>query len=295
MSSMWRKLCWLSSLLLLLQAACAPKHQLGGKDSLDEIQGNDGENEDHGGSGPRLGSKDDATAAVHVPFDQLPSAVIERNNTGIVHQQVDVLRQKLCKGQEDRSVIFYRLIVSSHWHYYWLCSGNRARRASSRLGAQHIRKWLNGFRGQAARLAGACTTASRKAVLRGTHKSGVRSVAYCNGEIVLHFPDGQKTVKRIDSEGQTAAADASCPPCPTVSHSASNCPRPRPCAACPRPKPCPTCTNAMVEAGKKGFIQGVAKACSRICGLIYTECRRINSKTALCYMLQEYCTKNCSS
>jgi hypothetical protein len=50
----------------------------------------------------------------------------------------------------------------------------------------------------------------------------------------------------------------------------------------------------MIEAARKGFYQGVGKACARICRMTYEKCRSIDPKTAMCHMLQEYCTKNCT-
>jgi len=50
----------------------------------------------------------------------------------------------------------------------------------------------------------------------------------------------------------------------------------------------------MKKAGKMGFDQGVAKACARICKMIYDECRRLNPKTAMCHMLSEFCASRCS-
>jgi hypothetical protein len=310
---------------VLLQAACPPvgsKRRSGLDDIEDEVEDDDDDrsrrrrpssddDDDNTSSG---GGGDDS--AVNVTFEQLPDAVVERNDAGIPRQNVVRLRQILCEGRPGEAIIFYRLIVSTHWHYYWLCSDNRARRASSRYGANHIRNWLKGFRRQAATLSGGCSAASKKAVLRGTHESGVRATAYCNGQIVLRFPDGGKTIKSYSSQGYASGGSAaptaptyggsaeSCPPCPVCPRGggvrgAGDCPQPRPCPPpreCPPPKQCPACDckKQMIDAGKKGFFQGVGKACARICMMIYNECRRLNPKTAMCHMLQEFCNKRCT-
>ena len=50
----------------------------------------------------------------------------------------------------------------------------------------------------------------------------------------------------------------------------------------------------MATAGKKGFWQGVKKACGRSCKMIYDECHRVDPKTAMCHMMSEYCHNHCS-
>lgn len=250
------------------------------------------------------GGQDD-DSEVSVSYNQLPDAVIERNDTGIPRQRVERLRQILCEGREGEALIFYRLIVSTHWHYYWLCSDTKARRASSRYGAGHIRRWLKGFKREAMVKSGACQAGVATPVLRGNHESGVRATAYCDGRIVLRFPDGGKTIKTFSSQGYSGApvgggTAATCPPCPACPQGGATqcppCPPPRQCPVCPPPKQCPKCdcTKQMTEAGKKGFWQGVKKACDRICKMVYDECHRINPKTAMCHMVSEYCHTHCS-
>lgn len=300
-----RRFCWLAPLLALLLGACPAQQsssRRGDRSILDDLRDDEDTRDDNG---------DTADSAVAVAYSQLPDAVVEQSDTGIPNQNVDRLRPILCEGRTGEPVIFYRLIVSTHWHYYWLCSDTKARRASSRYGAQHIRRWLRGFKREARLKSQACQGAVGTPVLRGTHESGVRATAYCDGRLVLVFPDGGKTTKTFSSQGYSSpgtvgGSAASCPPCPACPQLGAGgavncppqrpCPPPRACPACPPQKPCPACdcTVKMKDAGKKGFWQGVKKSCARICQMIYTECRRINPKTAMCHMLQEYCDTHCS-
>jgi len=270
--------------------------------------------DDDEGSDDKDSGEDDA--AVAVSYQQLPDAVVERSDSGIPRENPENLRRALCEGRDGEPVIFYRLVVATHWHYYWLCSETQARRASSSRGARHIRRWLKGFKRQATTMSAGCNMG--RPVLRGTHESGVRATAYCDGRIVLLFPDGGKTTKSFSSQGYNtggapvpapAGTAQSCPPCPTCPQSGvgspGDCSPPRPCPvcptcascpvcqACPPPKPC-DCRSEVVKMGKKFWLNGVKQACARYCALIYGECRRINPKTAMCSMLQEHCEKNCS-
>jgi len=308
-----RRFCWLAPLLALLAACPAQQSSSRRHDRsiLDDLRDDE---RDNTGDDDSASSAGDDDSTVSVSFQELPDVVRERNDSGIPRQNVDRLRQILCEGRAGEPVIFYRLIVSTHWHYYWLCSDTRPRRASSRYGAQNIRRWLKGFKREATLKSQACQAAGASPVLRGIHESGVRATAYCDGRIVLRFPDGGQTIKSYSSQGYgggggggyggggTGSA-STCPPCPacpqTGAVGGNDCPPPRPCPppracpVCPPPKPC-DCKPQMTEAGKKGFWQGVKKACDRICQMIYGECRRIDPKTAMCHMLSEYCATHCS-
>ena len=107
----------------------------------------------------------------------------------------------MCEGREDDRVIFYKLKVSRHWHYFWLCSETKGRRASSKVGAKRVQTWLRGFKRQASSLSAGCNSGSRKPVLRGTHESGIRATAHCDRQIILRFPDGGQGVRSFSSSG----------------------------------------------------------------------------------------------
>jgi hypothetical protein len=299
---------WLSLLLPLLLVGC-PAHlskrnrRSSVVDDLDEEE--DGEEEDD------EEDEDDGDAKVRIRYKRLPDAVIQSSTTGRARKNIRKLRRLVCEGREDDRVIFYKLKVSRHWHYFWLCSETKGRRASSKVGAKRVQKWLRGFKRQASSLSAGCNNGSRKPVLRGTHESGIRATAHCDGQIILRFPDGGQGVRSFSSSGGGGgggsysggggenSGDCACPKCPTcpqVGRSCPDCPTPRPCPRCPPPKQCPKldCSKQKLEAGRKGFGQGVRKACSRICKLIYGKCRKINPNTALCHQVSEYCAVTCT-
>jgi hypothetical protein len=293
---------WISLVPILLLAACPPhqgRSRLRSAGDYDDLR--DDDDDDDGGGG------DSDDSEVSISYDQLPDAVVERNDSGIPRENVDRMREILCEGREGDDVLFYRLVVSKHWHYYWLCSESRARRISSPYGNRHATKWLKGFKRRARALSDGCQAGASKPLLRGTHESGVRAVAFCDGRIVLRFPDGGKTIKsfgggqRVASSASVPRSCPSCPICPRVgSRECPDCPQPRPCPpprVCPRCPPPPKCDckPSNVEAGRKGFWMGVNKACKRICILIYKKCRSIDPKTAMCHMLSEYCKESCAS
>ena len=257
---------------------------------------------------------DENESAVKVRHKELPDAIRENSDGGRARHDARKLRQALCEGYQDQPKIFYHLIVSTHWHYYWICSDDRPHRVSSRKGKKSLETWLRGFKKQATVQSQDCSGGARKA-LTGNHESGIQAVAYCDGRIVLSFPDGGQTQTNFRSQARVSdttpddgstsppptddgTVTAHCPPCPTPSTVRGRCPDCPVCAACPPPKACPppppcNCQPAALDAGKKAFRQGVDRACKRICDLIYKKCRSINPNTALCYQLSEYCATEC--
>jgi len=302
---------WLALLLPIMLAGCPlqtskRKHRT----AIDEVDDESGEGDDEGGEGDDEGSDEGDDSGVNVRYKRLPDAVVQTSSTGKPRKSIGKLRRLLCEGREDDKVIFYLLKVSVHWHYFWLCSETRGRRASSRKGAKRVRRWLQGFKQQAESDSGGCKSASDKAVLQGNHESGIQATAHCNGQLVLQFPDGGRGIRTFTSQlgggagggtgdvgsGSSDCACPRCPICPQVGRACPDCPTPQPCPRCPPLKECPACdcSKQTLEAGRKGFGQGVAKACKRICKLVYDKCRQINPNTALCHQVSEYCSVTCT-
>jgi hypothetical protein len=293
-------------LLLLLVVGGCPATQSGS--TRDDDEG--GEKGESGSEGGAADDEEDTTK-VHIPYKKVPNAIIENSTGKGPRRDVARTREQLCEGRDTEDKIFYQVIFSKNWYYYWLCSEPKARRASTKSGAKGLNGWINGFKRQAAIHARACEAGSANKCFAGSHESGIQSSAYCDGRVVLAFPDGDTKLLRFKtpasggSEGKVDGGDegdtstATCPPCPTcpsVRGRCADCPAPTPC---PPPRACPVCAACdcrakEADAGKKGFAQGVKKACARICNLIYNKCRSINPGTAMCHMLAEYCSTDCS-
>jgi hypothetical protein len=319
MARRYRWFRWLTLLLPLVLVGC-PAHTSKRKRRSSVMD--DWDDEEEEGNGEE--EEEDGEDGVSLGYRRLPDAVVQSNTTGRPRKRINKLRRILCEGRENDRVIFYLLKVSRHWYYYWLCSETKGRRASSRKGAKRVRRWLRGFKRQAESLSAGCSPGSRKAVLRGNHESGIRATAHCDGQIVLRFPDGGSGIRSFASQGgggsgevggggggggggsgggaggSSGGTDCVCPRCPICpqvgGRECPDCPTPRPC---PPPKVCPQCprcdcTKQALAAGRKGFAQGVSKACKRICALIYTKCRKINPNTALCHQVSEYCAATCT-
>jgi hypothetical protein len=253
---------------------------------------------------------------------RLSAAAIDFTKGAATDRNIGKLRNRLCEGREDRRLIFYQLVVSKHWHYYWLCSKKGALRAATRSGARQFGLWLRAIKNRARNASAECDPGSIKRLVRSRHKSGVLAKAYCDGVLILRYPDASKITTSFSRgalssspparrpapnpqnnytnsttnrqpTGRCPPCDRICPQCPACPQS-KGCPAPPPCPRCPRCKQCPTCPKpnpkTMCKAfGAKAFWQGVSKACKRICTAIYKKCRSINSKTAMCYQLSEYC------
>ena len=303
-------------LIVALLTAC-PAHQAGGPDNYDR-------NRDRRGGGSRYGGGyGNSSAPVLVNLQRLRDAVVETSTSGVPRNNVDRLRRTYCEERESDPVIFFQLVVSTHWHYYWICSDRRPHRASTPEGVTRLKHWLAGFRTQASNESSGCSRAVRTPILQGTHESGIRAVAHCDGTLVLNFPDGGRSNRtynarssagsytRPPTSGGTCPTCPQCPQCPAPGsgrcpvcpqcQQCPQCPRCKICpqCRCPKPPPCPKCpppdcTKQALAAGRKGFKQGVVKACRRICRKIYSKCRSIDPKTAMCHVLQEYCGLNCA-
>ncbi len=298
---------------LLALSACPPANQGGGQYGSGTNYGGRG---NYGGSGNQGGSGNNTPVLVNL--QRLPDAVVETSTSGVPRNNVTNLRRIYCEERSGDPVIFFQLVVSTHWHYYWICSDRRPHRASTPEGASRLRKWLTGFRMQASTESAGCSSARHTPILQGTHESGTRAIAYCDGKLVFNFPDGGRSNKTYTSRARGGGysqprpnyntSGGTCPACPaqrrcpTVgSRQCPDCPKcpPRrvcPPCRCPKPPPCPKldCTKQQLAAGRKGFSQGVRKACKRICTKIYKFCRKLNPKTSLCYQTSEYCAKNCA-
>ena len=240
---------------------------------------------------------------------RVPGAVVERNRSGRPSHDVRELRSSLCEDSADEPVIFYQLIVSEQWHYYWLCSESGPQRVATPKGNRLLLAWVQDLERRAASKARDCGSGSRARMFEDIHDSGTRARAYCDGRIVLRFLDGGTKVRAFTAAARPRPprSDADrgrlvcprCPPCSEVRQACPDCPAPRPCPPprqCPPAKKCPACdcSEQARKAGEKGFWQGVSKACKRICTLIYKKCRSIDSKTAMCYQLSEYCAETCA-
>jgi hypothetical protein len=294
-------------LLLLLTLGGCPATQSGS--TRDDDEG--GDKGSAGSEGGAAGDDDDDGTKVRIPYRKVPDAIVENSNGTRPRRDVARTRELLCEGRDTEDKIFYQLVISKHWYYYWLCSEPKARRVSTKVGSKRLNKWINDFKTQAGMMSRDCEPGSANKCITGTHESGIQASAYCDGRIVLNFPDGEKktlsfkTQASGGSEGKIEGGDegdrstATCPPCPTcptVRGRCPDCPAPTPC---PPPRTCPVCPacdcrTKEVDAGKKGFAQGVKKACARICNLMYNKCRSINPGTAMCHMLAEYCSTDCS-
>jgi hypothetical protein len=330
---MVRRAAPLLSLLALFTLGC-PAHESAGRRGLGDEEGSaDDESKDKDkdkdrdrNEGGDDGGGDDNDSTVKVRHKELADAIRENSDGGRGRHDARKLRQALCEGYQDQPKIFYHLVVSAHWHYYWICSDDKPHRVSSKRGKKNLETWLRGFKKQATVQSQDCSSGGRKA-LTGNHESGIQAVAYCDGRIVLSFPDGGQTQTNFRSQARgdtggggddpgvtpqpppddSGTQTAHCPPCPACPSCGNRgrCPDCPVCAACPPPKMCPppkvcptcpppNCQPAAMEAGKKAFRQGVDRACKRICTLIYQKCRSINPNTALCYQLSEYCAGECA-
>ena len=245
---------------------------------------------------------------VQIPYPRLPDAVVEHSSSGVPRNDPAHLRSIFCQARGADQIIFYHLVVSRHWHYLWLCSEQRPRRISSTWGANRLKRWLRTFKNQAISNSAGCGSPTQVVILRGSHESGIRAVAHCDGQIGLTFPGGgrsslafQGSTAVVSPGGgyrQPAPSQGSCPVCrPCRTTSRQQCPACRcpPQRRCPPQKECPPkdCRQEIMAAGQKGFKQGVVKACRGVCQEIYNKCRSIDPKTAMCHMISEHCAEKC--
>ena len=200
------------------------------------------------------------TQPVLIDADLVSETVIVTSRTGKVQDNLANIRQEVCEGREDDPVIFYQLVVSDEWHYYWLCSKSKPIRAATSGGAKKLGSWVKRMREQAVADSNRCGTDISKRLFKKIHASGVQAKAYCNGSMVLRFPDASKKsfsfpvtgggetqtgTNNDGGGGQTAAGG------------------------------CPTCPTCPPERCKNSYSRGVGAACRRICTLIYKKCRAL--------------------
>ncbi len=239
---------------------------------------------------------------------RLPEAEVERSRRGRPRTDLEKLRETFCDGRVGAKVIFYQLVVSNEWHYYWLCSTRKVKRAVTPKGARLFRAWLARITRRARRDALECSPGSTRRLFSVRHRSGTRARAYCDGLLMLRYPDGGKhsfPFRRGSRGGATAAGGTQncpvCKTCPTVAGQTcpvcKTCPTCQTCKRCPAPKPCPpqkVCLAPNTKAtckvyGEKAFWLGVGQACKRICPAIYKWCHKKFPNTALCNMARDYC------
>lgn len=242
-------------------------------------------------------------------------SVVEANSSGRPRTDLAELRDTACRGRRNQALIFYQMVVSKQWHYYWLCSELNPRRASTREGGQSLRRFVDALTGRAQTESASCASGARRKLFGEKHESGIRANAYCDGKIVLTYPDGGRSERQFSLQ-QAASAVGSCPSCPSVPSvppcqpcrastrecpACAQCPPARVCPSaprCPAPRSCPPqkprATADCRSYGQAAFGQGVRKACSAFCPLMYKRCRRVMGKqSAICHQLQEYCEAKC--
>lgn len=133
-----------------------------------------------------------ARAPLLIQEERLADAAVERNRTGRVRRDVAALRERLCEGHEDDPVIFYQLVVSRHWHYYWVCSSTRVKRAATRRGVRILESWLRKVKKRAGRESAECEPGNADKMFRERHESGIVVHAYCDGVMIVRYPDRSK-------------------------------------------------------------------------------------------------------
>lgn len=242
-------------------------------------------------AGRKSESVDPADVPVLIEAERLPEVLIERRRKAKSAEEIDELRQQLC-GESEDDVIFYQLIVGKHWHYYWLCSESDVQRAATTRGDKQLRQWVEEMQNEAQMESRQCTAGQSEALFNKPHESGTSAQAFCDGQIALIFPDGGKKWVRFTAAPIVASSQSALPRATSAA-----CPPPDPCPTCPK---CPACATPRCDdsegrrkAGEAGFWQGVAKACKRICTLVYQHCRSLNPNTSLCYQVSEHCAANC--
>lgn len=228
---------------------------------------------------------------VLIDAKRLPDAVVQRVTLKELEEpnpaDIAQVRESVCDG-EAVEMIFYQLVVSRDWHYYWLCSENSSVRAMTRRGEQKLSNWLAQLEAKAHKKLGGCAAGSSKRILSEQHESGIIAHVYCDGVLMLAFPDGGEQSLKL---GKTSVAQRLQPrerPGPAPSTQATTSAKCE-CPACPKAKVCPTVAKNCRAYGEKAFWLGVRKACNKICPSIYAECRKTNPKGSLCHQLSEYC------
>ena len=186
---------------------------------------------------------------------RLANAVIDVSADGRLHRSPEALREKRCAGRVGDEVIFYQLVAAREWHYYWLCSSTKAKRAATEEGARGLNAWLASSRRRAKREARECDDGSTARMFKIQHSSGILLRAYCDGIISLTYPDRSKSTIAFTKEDAPSVSpvpgmgqkpiNVGCPPCRACPQGAT-CPAPPPCPTgnarrCPPPTQCPRC------------------------------------------------------
>lgn len=222
---------------------------------------------------------------------RLPEAVVHRVGLGNLEvpkaADIDEMREALCGGLEDR-VIFYQLVISRHWHYYWLCSQDEPVRAMTPQGDQMLRIWLLQVQRRTLGDLPRCARGSTNRIFSQQHASGVTARAYCDGVVILLFPDGgEKTFEAhrgpLSATARTQARDPRGPTNPEPARPTATTPPGAP--ACARDNTVAACR----EFGERAFWQGVGQACAKICPALFTKCRALAPGSDICHKLSEHC------
>jgi hypothetical protein len=236
------------------------------------------------------GLDDRSRRFVLIDARRLPEAVVQR--VGLRNLQppapadIDEMREALCGGLEDR-LIFYQLVVSRHWHYYWLCSQDDAVRAMTPDGDRMLRAWLVHMQRRTLKLQRRCPASSTRRMFSERHASGTTGRAYCDGVVMLFFPDGGE--KSFEAHRGPLTATVRQPGSPRREPKLPGPPPGTAPAAGRQSCAEPNTTAACREFGQKAFWQGVQRACSRICPAIFRRCRKLAPGNALCHQLSEHC------
>lgn len=237
------------------------------------------------------GLEDRSRRFVLIDASRLPEAVVQR--VGLHDMQrpaaadIDEMREAICGGLEDR-LIFYQLVVSRHWHYYWLCSQEEPVRAMTPVGDRMLRAWLVHLQRRTLALERRCPRGSTRRIFSEKHASGTTARAYCDGVVMLFFPDGGEKsfeaskghmtakVRRKGAPRREAGAPVSSGASAGRATGAARCAQPNTLAACR-------------EFGEKAFWQGIRKACAKICPAVFQHCRKLSPGNEICHQLSEYC------
>ncbi|MBW2733772.1 MAG: hypothetical protein JRH20_15395 [Deltaproteobacteria bacterium] len=213
-----------------------------------------------------------AKAPLLIQEERLPEAVVQRNRNGRIRKDIAALRDRLCVGHEEDPVIFYQLVVSHHWHYYWVCSSTRVKRAATRRGVKILQGWLRRIKKRARRESSECEAGNADKMFRQRHTSGIVVKAYCDGVLIVRYPDRSRITVAYSGRGAggggagspsrgdypsvgpveragapiRSANTARCPTCPPPQRCPAQraCPPARPCPsarACPPQRACPRC------------------------------------------------------
>jgi hypothetical protein len=228
---------------------------------------------------------------VLIDAKRLPDAVVQRVTLKELEEpnpaDIAQMRDTVCDG-EAVEMIFYQLVVSRDWHYYWLCSESESVRAMTRRGEKKLSQWLSQLETKAQQKLADCAAGSSKRILSEQHESGIIAHVYCDNVLMLAFPDGGEQSLKLGKTSVTQRLKPREQPGPAPTTQATK-PGKCECPPCPKATVCPTVAKSCRAYGEKAFWLGVRKACNKICPSIYNKCRKANPKGSLCHQLSEYC------